>query len=114
MSGLNRRQYEAALIWLKIQELALIGGTDYRSVMLTTLIDDAVALTKTMNPNQRRIAMLNIAYNAAIQAGADYVAELDAEGLNDQTACCFQDYPDLESILILLECKLGRHADYPQ
>jgi hypothetical protein len=113
LAGLNRRQYEAGLIYLKVLELAAIGGTDYRLTLTSTLIDDATALAKSMNPNQRKIAMLNIARNNAVAAGA--TAPETVTALNEATKCCFADFNnDLEAILILLECKLGVSKGYPQ
>ena len=107
-AGLNNTQFKAAAIYFMVLELAAIGGTDYSAVMNTTLIEDAVALVKTMNPDQRRIALLNILRNNAIAAGADVPA--DVNELNAATACCFQSYPDLDSIIVLLLCQLGAHA----
>lgn len=108
LAGLNPTQFKAALIYFKVLELAAIGGTDYSAVMNTTLISDAVALTKTMNPNQRRIAALNIARNNAIAAGATVPETVN--DLNAETACCFQAFGDLDAILLMLECLLGEHA----
>lgn len=112
LAGLNQRQYQAAAIYFRVLELAAMGGTDYRAVLNTTLINDAKQLVGTMNANQRRIAQLNIARNTAIAAGASVPASVNA--LNALTACCFQSYADLESILILLQCLLGVHKAYPQ
>lgn len=112
LQGLNKRQYEAAMIYLNVLELAAIGGTDYRSTLNTDLIEDAVALAQRMDPNQRRIALMQIAWNNAEAAGAAMPEDVNA--LNEATACCFQSYQDLEAIKILLACKLGVHKDYPQ
>lgn len=113
LQGFNDRQYQAALIYLKVLELAAIGGTDYRDTLNSTLITDAVALAQRMDRNQRQIALLNIAWNNAEAAGATMPA--DANALNALTKCCFQsEVVDFEAILILLGCKLGVHKDYPQ
>lgn len=112
LAGLNPTQFKAAMIYFKVLELAAIGGTNYTAALTTTLVADAVALTKTMDPNQRRIAMLNIARNNAINAGASVPASVNA--LNLATACCLQAYGDLDALLILLECKLGTSKAYPQ
>lgn len=98
------------MIYLMVLELEAIGGPDYRNTMNTTLIEDAVALTKTMNQDQRRIAMLNIAKSNALAAGASSSAVSSVDKINKATSCCFQSYSDLESILILLTCLLGEHA----
>ncbi len=112
LDGLDKNQYTAALIRLKVLELAAIGGTDYRTSMKTQLINDAVNLASTMNPDERRIARLQIARNNAVAAGATVPSTISA--LNAQTACCFQSYDDLDAILILLDCKLGVSKAYPQ
>lgn len=112
LQGLNRKQYETALIYFMVLELAAIGGTNYAAGMNTTLVNDAKQLVGTMDRNQRRIALLNIARNRAVTAGASVPASVNA--LNALTSCCFQAAPDLESILILLMCRLGVHKAYPQ
>lgn len=111
LQGLNPRQYTAAMIRLKVLELAANGGTNYAAVMNTTLINDAKQLVATMDPNQRRIARLNIARQAAVTAGASVPATVNL--LNAGTACCFQAMPDLDSILLFLECALGAHRTPP-
>lgn len=111
--GFNSRQYEAALIYLKVLQLAANGGTDYTTTLTTTLIADAQALVGRMDVNQRRIARLQIAWNNAAAAGAAMPA--DANALNALTACCFQnENVDFDAILMLLECVLGVNAPYPQ
>lgn len=112
LQGLNKKQYQAATLYFMVLELAAMGGTNYTSVINSTLISDATALVKTMDPNQRRIALLNIARNRAIAAGASVPATANA--LNALTACCFQGFSDLEAIEILLLCKLGVHKAYTQ
>lgn len=107
--GLNERQYKALLIYLNVLELAAVGGTDYTAVMNSTLITDAVNLASTMTPDQRRIAYANIAYNNAVAAGAS--PSTDIQVLNAATGCCFQNLSnDLDAILLLLACKLGKHT----
>lgn len=114
-NALNRHQWEAAMIWLRVLELAAIGGTDYRLTLNTTLIDDAVQLAKTMDRFERRLARINIQRNAAIAAGStDTSLTGGVSGLNEATKCCFQSFPDFEAINILLLCKLGVHKAYPQ
>lgn len=104
LDGFNPQQYKAGLIYLKVLELAAIGGTDYSAVMTTTLISDANTLAGNLDRNQRNIAMLNIAANNAEAAGAT-VPPLTT--LNAATRCCFQSAADLDAVLLLLECQLG-------
>jgi len=94
-------------------ELAAIGGTDYTSSMTTTLIDDATTLVGRMDPNQRRIAFLQIWRNNAVAAGASVPSTFN--DLNEATGCCFQSQNvDFNAIEMLLLCKLGRAKAYPQ
>jgi hypothetical protein len=112
LQGLNPRQYKAAAIYFKVLELAAVGGTDYRAVLNSTLISDAVTLVGRMDRNQRRIARMQILANNATASGASMPATVNA--LNALTKCCFQSYQDLDAIELLLDCKLGVHKSYPQ
>lgn len=111
--GFTERQFNAAAIYFMVLELASNGGTDYTATMTTDLIEDAQALTGRMDASQKRQALLNILANNAESAGATVPTTLSE--INEATACCFQsETVDFESIMLLLLCKLGRHADYPQ
>lgn len=112
LASLNDTQFKAAMIYMKVLELAAIGGTDYRATMNGALIDDSIALVKQMTRDQRQISRLTIQRNNAVAAGASVPATPNA--LNEATGCCFQNYPDLDAILLLLECQLGVHKAYPQ
>lgn len=108
LAGLNDTQYKAALIYFKVLELAALGGTDYSATMTTTLIQDAIALKGGMSRDQYQIALLTIARNNAVAAGATVPDTLSE--LNAATACCFQATAYMDAILLLLECELGVHA----
>lgn len=111
--GFTERQFNAAAIYFMVLELAANGGTDYSATMTTDLVEDAIALTGRMDASQKRQALLNILANNAESAGATVPTTLSE--INDATGCCFQAQTvDFESIMLLLLCKLGRHADYPQ
>lgn len=113
--GLNPRQYEAAMIYFMVLELAANGGTNYASAMNTTLISDTVSFIGQADPNQRRIAWLNVVRNNAISAGATVPSEALWKTINSLTGCCFQNESvDMDAVMLFLTCKLGRHADYPQ
>ncbi len=111
--SLNKKQYDWAKIWLKILQLAAIGGTDYRSA-LNTLITDAVNFAARTTPDQRRTMWLGILKNNAIAAGSTDESLSGVSGLNIPTNCCLQPFSDIEAIDLLLSCKLGRAKAYPQ
>lgn len=98
-------------VYFNILELASLGGTDYRSVLTTTLISDAVTLADTMNLSQRCTASLAIHRNNAVAAGAS--VPTDPSQLKDAIKC-FEDYPDVVALQLLLLCKLGVHKSFPQ
>lgn len=112
-NAFDDRQYWAAALRFMVLELAAIGGTDYRTTMTTTLISDAQALIGRMDPNQLRIATLNVLRNNAVAAGA--TVPTDPTEINEATACCFQSASvNFEELFLFLLCQLGTHADYPQ
>ena len=112
-TALNRKQREAAILYMMAAQLAAIGGTDYTAVMTTTLVTDAKTLVGRMTPFERQVAWFNIIRNNAIANGAT-IPSSSLSALNEATGCCFQAYSDLESIEMLLRCKLGKQATYPQ
>lgn len=94
-------------------ELKGIGGTDYTSAMTTTLISDAVTLVGRMDPNQLRIAMLQVQSNNAAASGQSVPSTVN--DLNAATKCCFQNQnAPFDAMELLLLCKLGVHKSYPQ
>jgi len=107
----SERQQKEIGIWFMVKELAALGGTDYSSALVTTLVSDAVTLARTMNSSQRRTALLTILENNAIAAGA--TIPISPNELLGKVAC-LQNYPDLDSIILLLLCKLGVHKAFPQ
>jgi hypothetical protein len=108
---LTERQQQAIRIWFNVKELQALGGTNYSAVLDSTLISDAVALADTMNLSQRRTAVMSIHKDNAVEAGASI--PLDTNELLDNVKC-FIHYPDLDALELLLLCKLGKHATYPQ
>lgn len=110
-NAFDDRQYWAAALRFMVLELAAIGGTDYSTTMTTTLISDAQALVGRMDPNQLRIATLNILRNNAVAAGATVPTDLSE--INEATGCCFQSASvNFEEIFLFLLCQLGHHAEY--
>lgn len=102
---------QAIRIWFMVKELQALGGTNYSASLNTTLISDAVTLAKTMDKSMRRTALMTIYKNNAIAAGASIPS--DSNTLRDNVKC-FVYYPDLNSLELLLLCKLGTHKAYPQ
>lgn len=110
-TSLSLHQQQAVRLWFMILELQALGGTDYRSTLQSTLMQDAVTLADTMNPSQRRTALMTIYRNNAVAAGAS--PSSDPSALLASVAC-FTNFPDLDQIELLLLCKLGTHKSYPQ
>lgn len=98
-------------VWFNILELQALGGTDYRSVVASTLIADANCLADNFDLSQYRTATLAVHRNNAVNAGA--TVPTDPNVLKDAIKC-FEDYPDPKNLILLLLCKLGSHKSFPQ
>lgn len=107
----TERDQKFLQVYFNILELAALGGFDYLPVVASTLISDAVTLADTMNLSQRRTATLAIHRNNAIEAGA--TVPTDPNVLKDAIKC-FEDYPDVNALVLLMLCKLGVHGTFPQ
>lgn len=94
-----------------VKELTALGGTDYSAVLDSTLISDAVTFGDTMNLAQRSTALLAIYRNNAVAAGATIPS--DPSTLADNVKC-LDNYQDLNTVELMLLCKLGVHKAYPQ
>lgn len=105
------------MIWFKANELSVIGGTNYTDVLATTLVSDAVSFAgQATSPThdydrgtQFDQALLAIAYNNAVAAGAELATDID-ELMASIAPLSKATERTLDSILIMLECKLGQHA----
>ncbi len=110
--AITPRQVKTLTIYAKVLQLAAIGGTDYRSLLATTLLSDAATLTCGFDKSDLDAAMVQIAYNNATTAGAS-VGTLATQVNNAR--CLEQATEDqLDEALVLLQCKLGVHKAYPQ
>lgn len=107
----SKRQQQLIQIWFMTKELNALGGTNYTSALDTTLISDSVSLARTMSLSQLRTATLAIYRNNAVAAGASI--QSDPSLLFDNVKC-LKNYLDLDSIILLLLCKLGVHKTFPQ
>lgn len=94
-----------------VKELQALGGTNYSSVLDSTLISDAVTFGETMNLAQRDLAELAIYRNNAVAAGATISS--DTNVLADNVKC-LDNYQNLNIVELMLLCKLGVHKAYNQ
>jgi hypothetical protein len=106
-------QQKGLLVYAYALELAAIGGTNYLSVLTTTLISDSACPPVT--EDDLMAYRVHLAFVRATAAGAT-VPSL----INDKIAAmnCLRSVPggliQLEKLLNTLECKLGVHKSYPQ
>lgn len=105
----------AAIIYFNSLELAANEGTSYTLGVNGTLLADAVSYN-TMTEDQIQVANVVIAYNNAVSAGATPPdANTGIQDLQEQIKCVENFGPRMmQQMKLLLECQLGRHADYPQ
>lgn len=109
---LTNHQMLTRLVYMKMLELAAIGGTNYTSDA-ESLNVAANALTCGFQPNDMISAYVTIASNNATAAGASVPATKQALAA---AVACFEDFTDfqLQQADILLTCALGRGKTYPQ
>jgi len=67
---LDKQRQKALLAYAMALELAAIGGTNYTSVLTTTLIEDAVQVVCAITEDQRTAARINLAFVNAAADGA--------------------------------------------
>lgn len=110
---INPTQQKALLIYAKALELAAIGGTNYANALATGLVSDAVSMTCGMDEANRDAARVNLAFINAANAGAAVPGSINAKLI---AVRCLEhiDPKVLDSMDLLLTCRLGIHADYPQ
>ncbi len=101
------------MIYFNVIELAALGGTDYREEMGPSgdLAEDS-ACNLTLDPTQRELALLLVNKNNADDAGSVPATNT----LLAEAIACLSNQPPamLESMLLTVQCQLGRHAAYPQ
>lgn len=97
------------MVYLKALELEALGGTDYTD---PAVLNEAIACINTLGADQQAVAELVIQAGNAEDAGAVIP---DTDGIPAAIAC-FKNYTlaQLNSMELLLDCQLGRHAAYPQ
>jgi len=109
---ISKHQQMARKVYFDMLQLAANGGTDYTSAV-RTMQDDAVNLSCGFQPGDFDGAAVVIKFNNAVSAGA--TVPTDPQVLA-QAVRCLEDFDDfvLKQMQLLLDCKLGRAADYPQ
>jgi hypothetical protein len=110
---LTRLQKLAFKIWYAANELSTIGGTNYTSVLSTTLQSDAIALFQRWDRDAMDSAELAVFYNNAVAAGASVSADPNSVVNNVRRMENISE-DKLMKMLVYLECQLGRHKTYPQ
>ena len=101
------------MIYFNVIELAALGGTNYTAELgpSGTLVA-AAACNDTLDPDQKELALLLINYNNAQDAGSPATTPVAwSEAIK-----CLQNQPEgmLDSMLLHVQCLLGRHAAWPQ
>lgn len=107
---MDSHQRQALMVYLKVLQLAAIGGTDYTAQMgHGGLLNTDSAAFKTMTFEDRWLARLAILSNNAEAAGATIPATTPL--LMDAFDCllCF-DQNALDRMDLLLTCELGEGA----
>jgi len=110
------------MIWFKVNELQLIGGTNYLTGLVsgasggligdtTALMDEKVSLDEI---GRRHIGQweLAVSYNTALQAGM--AAQTNSQIM--QSVKCLMNVREsmLDRMILFLDCQLGVHKAYPQ
>ena len=113
---LSPRQRQLFRIYFNAVELSAIGGTNYLTGMnvgssTPQIITDAVALARTLNLAERDTMDTAIDLQNAQNAGGSPLTDTSSILA---AVSCIQNYPDYESIRLLLKCQLGYHETYPQ
>lgn len=112
--NLDASEQKALMVYLKVKELAALGGTDYTAQLgHSGTLNTAAAAYKTMKDWQVNLALLVIEQDNANSAGAEISTNIQT--LMDEIKC-LNDFPDatLDRMDLLLTCLLGRHAALPQ
>lgn len=114
---LNARERKSLLIWFRAKELAAVGGTNYTSVLASTLISDATTFAgRAYNDSQTffgqsefATAQLVIEKNNAVAAGATIASDIDDLMVSIAPLSKATEW-QLDAALLMLMCKLGKHT----
>lgn len=106
-TNLTKQQRRALMVYMLIQELAALGGTDYSADFLQ--LQEDVKPFSAMREDQIEGALIQIFKENAVEAGATIPDDIN--DLMEAIKCIECARPsDLELILLLLTCQLGVHA----
>lgn len=121
---LDPKRRLALLVFFKVYELALIGGTDYRNTLLTSpasggLIGDTTALMdEKVSQDDIGCRELIGTFELAIALNTAVAAGMPAASINTrmgQIKCLLNvSVSMLRRMVVFLDCRLGVHKSYPQ
>lgn len=112
---LNSHDRQALTVYLKVKELAALGGTDYTAQLGNdgTLATAARFVRGKLNPFQRELARLVINQDNANSSGAAISSDINV--IASQIACLSDfDRNMLDAMDVYITCLLGRHSAWPQ
>lgn len=114
---LPRIQRLAFKVWMLLNHLAAIGGTNYTTGNIyagtSNLNNDVKQLFDKWDMDAMDSAELAVFYNAALAAGAS-VSNVP-NTITQSTRRLEQDTEEnLQKMIIFLECQLGQHKKYTQ
>lgn len=114
--SINPIQQKALEVYAHALELAAIGGTNYLTTLTTTLMTDSACPGNQQNIEDLiAAATIRLAFSKAVTAGATVPVGIQAKVAITK---CLTHVPGgmlrLEAADLWLNCKLGRHAAYPQ
>lgn len=114
-ASMNSHQRQALKVYLKVKELAALGGTDYTAQLgnAGTLVTAARFVRGKLNPFQRELARLVIDQDNANSAGAAISTDIN---VLETAIACLKDFDrnTLDAMDVYITCLLGRHAAWPQ
>ena len=114
---LSRKARQAFRIWYMANELARLGGTDYRLVLSTgtgSLLDAATQQFDKYSMDDMDAALTAIMFNNAIASGASVSSSPNTTVPNIRHLVNNVDSNTATKMEILLACQLGVHKTRPQ
>jgi len=111
--AITPKQQKALMVYAKVLQLQAIGGTDYRSTMVTTLLSASASALCGFEKSDRDAARIHIAFVNAAAAGATVPATINAK---QAVLNCLVEVTDkeLDEADLFLTCALGVQKAYPQ